>query len=75
MGGRAVVAALLLAGWSGLVAAQEPTPAVVKETPVLRVEQSNLDLGTIRAGQEAVGTFVFHNDGTTVVKIIRAKPS
>ncbi len=75
MGARAVVAALLIAGWSGVAATQEPTPEAKVEKPVLRVEQVNLDLGTVRAGQEAVGTFVFHNDGTEPVKIVKAKPS
>ena len=77
MRARTVVGALLVAGWSGLAAAQEPTPEAKVEKPVavLRAEQVSLDLGTVRAGQDAVGTFVFHNDGAQVVKIIRAKPS
>jgi hypothetical protein len=101
MGARTVMAALLLAGWSGLVAAQEPKPAPVTEKPTpaaaakpvpatateqaapaaatekstFRVEQVSIDLGTVRAGAEAVGTFLFHNDGKEPVKIIKAKPS
>ena len=40
----------------------------------LRVEERNLNLGTIHAGEDAVATFVFHNDGDVPVKILRAKP-
>lgn len=40
-----------------------------------RVEESELDLGTIVAGTVATATFVFHNDGPDDVHIIRAKPS
>jgi hypothetical protein len=70
-----VAAALLIAGWSGFVAAQAPAPEATEAKPALRVEQINLDLGTVRSGQEAVGTFVFHNDGTEPIKILKAKPS
>jgi hypothetical protein len=53
--------------------------AVAEETPVdkasFRVETTNLELGKIKAGEVAVATFVFHNDGKEPVKIIRAKPS
>jgi len=40
-----------------------------------RVEEAELDLGTIVAGTIATATFVFHNDGPDDVHIIRAKPS
>jgi hypothetical protein len=59
------IVALMLAG-SGLAAGAGAG---------LRVEQSTLDLGTVQAGTDAVGVFVFHNDGDGPVKIIRAKPS
>jgi hypothetical protein len=39
------------------------------------VEEARLDIGDVSAGNEVVGTFIFHNDGETDVKIIRAKPS
>ena len=39
------------------------------------VEEANLDLGTISAGTDAIGTYVFHNDTNKEVKIIKAKPS
>ena len=43
--------------------------------PALTVEEARLDLGTIKAGSDAVGVFTFHNTGDEDVKIIRAKPS
>ena len=39
------------------------------------VEEAALDLGSIPAGTDAVGTYVFHNDTAKEVKIIKAKPS
>ncbi len=41
----------------------------------LRIDTPQLDLGEVRAGTAAVGTFVFHNDGDRDVTILRAKPS
>lgn len=40
-----------------------------------RVEKADLDLGTVVAGEDAVATYIFHNDTDEDVKIIRAKPS
>ena len=39
------------------------------------VEEADLDLGSVPAGSDAVGTYVFHNDTAKEVKIIKAKPS
>ena len=44
-------------------------------TKVFRVENPTLDLGTVRAGEEVVATFVFHNETDTDVRIIHAKPT
>lgn len=78
MGSRSLATTLLLAGFCGVAAAQAPAPASAPEAaavqPSFRVEQSSLDLGTVRAGADAVGTFVFRNDGQAPVKILRAKP-
>ena len=66
----ALAAALLFAGF---VVTQV---AAVEETePSFRIEEAELDLGTIVAGNIATATFVFHNDGPDDVHIIRAKPS
>jgi hypothetical protein len=40
-----------------------------------RVEEAELDLGTVVAGKIVTATFIFHNDGAEDVHIIRAKPS
>ena len=40
-----------------------------------RVENADLDLGTVVAGTVATAKFVFVNDGPDDVHIIRAKPS
>jgi len=66
----ALAAALLYAGFVVTqVAAAEDTE------PSFRIEEAELDLGTIVAGNIATATFVFHNDGPDDVHIIRAKPS
>jgi hypothetical protein len=66
----ALVAAFVFGGFAGthFAAAQEPHPS-------FRVEEAELDLGTVIAGNIATATFVFHNDGPDDVHIIRAKPS
>jgi len=40
-----------------------------------RVENPSLDLGKVTAGETVEATFVFHNDGSEDVHIIRARPS
>ena len=66
----ALAAALVFAGFvvTHIAAAQDPQPS-------FRVEEAELDLGTIVSGTIATATFVFHNDGPDDVHIIRAKPS
>lgn len=39
------------------------------------VEKDAVELDKVIAGQDAVATFVFHNDTDKEVKIIKAKPS
>jgi len=48
-----------------------------QETAALsfHVEEPNVELGKVIAGETLVATFVFHNDGPEDVHIIRAKPS
>ena len=43
--------------------------------PTFSVENPRINIGEIKAGTDAVATYVFHNEGPTDVKIIRAKPS
>ena len=68
--GCAALVALLAAG------APAPASAVEDETTkgVFRVEATTLELDTVAAGSDAVGTFIFHNDSDRDVKILRAKP-
>lgn len=66
----ALAAALL---YPGFVVTQ--VAAVEDTEPSFRIEEAELDLGTIVAGTIATATFVFHNDGPDDVHIIRAKPS
>lgn len=41
----------------------------------VRVDNPKLDLGEIRAGDVAVGTFIINNDGQRDFRIVQAKPS
>ena len=41
----------------------------------LWVENDTIDVGSVIAGRTASATFVFHNDGPTEVKILRAAPT
>jgi len=43
--------------------------------PTFTVENPRIDVGEVNAGDEAVATFVFHNEGDVDVKILKAKPS
>jgi hypothetical protein len=40
-----------------------------------RVENADLDLGRVKAGEIASATFVFRNDGPSDVRILKAAPS
>jgi hypothetical protein len=71
--GRLCVGLAVAAGSMGATAGDEQTAR--SEKSVIRVESIRLDLGTIKAGDEGVGTFVLHNDGAQAVKVLRAKPS
>ena len=66
-----VLLCAVLCGAFGVAAADD----VEAEPRGFWVEETTLDVGDIRAGEQVVGTFVFHNDGEKDVNIIRAKPS
>ncbi len=69
---RAVLILMVLtAAMAGAVGRVEATSAA----PTFTVENPRIDLGDIKAGSEAVATFVFHNNGPEDVTIIKAKPS
>ena len=67
---RQCAAGLAVFLWIGAVVA-----AADETAPTFRVEQAEIDVGTVVAGTTATATFIFHNDGPTDVHIIRAKPS
>ena len=69
---REFVTIMLVAMATVCVANDATPPAAV---PVLTVEQPRIDLGEIKAGTDAVATFIFHNTGPTDIRITRAKPS
>jgi len=54
---------------------QDGSGGVPQVGPLLTVEEPTIDLGEIKAGSDAVATFVFHNKGDVDVRILRAKPS
>jgi len=58
-----------------LTAAAMTTSAGETERAKFWVENDSIDLGRVAAGREATATFVFHNDGETEVRIIKAAPS
>ncbi len=70
---RAIETAILLLPCLLLVMAT--VGSAQQDEATFRVEPTEVDLGTIKAGTDAVATFTFHNDGDKEVKIIRAKPS
>ncbi len=73
----AVVAVLCVA--PGVVLAQAQPAGHGEHGSAVRqmisVESTEIDLGKVTAGQEVVGTFVFHNSGDRPVHILRAKPT
>ena len=66
----ALAAALVCAQMAAAV-----TASAEDEKASFWVEKTHLDLGTVVAGETAIATFVFHNDGSDDVHIIRATPS
>ncbi len=59
-----------------LVALSSVVFAETEQTKVgFWVEEANIELDSVAAGTDAVGTFIFHNDTDKEVKIIKAKPS
>lgn len=60
---------------TALTAAVLTTSAGETANPTFWVENDSIDLGRVAAGRDATATFVFHNDGETEVRIIKAAPS
>jgi hypothetical protein len=72
---RRALLVLMIAGLSTLPAAYSAWKTVGEVDGELAVENPRLDLGDVKAGTDAVATFVFRNTGNAAVRIIRAKPS
>ena len=70
----AILATVLLLATSGVVLAGDGAEKASKGK-TFRVENSTVDLGVVRAGQDGVAVYIFKNDTDKDVKIIRAKPT
>lgn len=68
-----VVVLVLVAALSSVVGAE--TETTEKGVKGFWVEEAHIDLGSVVAGTDAIGTYIFHNDTAKEVKIIKAKPS
>jgi copper(I)-binding protein len=80
MKARVVLTIMAVALWAAALArAQEPAKpapeAAAPAVPVLTVAQEKIDLGTVKAGTDAVATFTLQNKGAVEVKVLSAKPS
>ena len=69
---RTMGAVMLIAA---LTAAVMTASAGEMQRATFWVENDSIDLGRVAAGRDATATFVFHNDGETEVRIIKAAPS
>jgi hypothetical protein len=71
---RAVaVSALLALGAASAAFSGEPAWGSVKSR--LTVDSTSIDIGTVRAGQDAVATFTFRNPTSREIRILAAHPS
>ncbi len=60
---------------SSLLKGQEHVvTAPVAGRPLLEIESQSIDLGKVRQGVAAIGTFVLHNRGDAELRINRVKP-
>lgn len=58
-----------------IAAAQDTQASPQAEKPSFWVESTSVDIGKVKAGDDAVATFIFHNESDQPVKILKAKPS
>ena len=81
----AVLAALLLVLGGSALAAEKLKPDESKEeakaaeentgaAPIMKLEKTQIDLGKITQGDEAVATFTIKNEGKGDLRILKAKP-
>jgi hypothetical protein len=70
-----MIGALVL--WAVLAApsAFADEEAAAEDGGTFRVEKAEIDIGKLKAGEEGVFVFTFHNESERDVKILRAKPT
>ena len=73
-GTRAVIAAEPVAAAQAPVPAPAPAPAPDGPAPHIKFDATDVNLGDVVHGQDAVATFVYHNTGTAPLHILSAKP-
>ena len=72
---KLVVVALCATYAAYAVNAQAPAPAApAGPAPHIKFEATEVDLGDVVRGQDAVATFVYKNTGNAPLRIISAKP-
>ena len=72
---RTFVAGALLALVFGPVGAAARQPAAADPSgPRLRVDEMQVDLGTLIKGDRSVAEFALHNDGDEILRILKVKP-
>ncbi len=72
---RGVAAALSVALSLRAAVAQVPALAAkVAPAPHIRFDATEVNLGDVIHGQDAVGTFTYHNAGSSPLHILAAKP-
>jgi hypothetical protein len=54
--------------------APAPTPAPDGPAPHIKFDATDINLGDVVHGQDAVATFTYHNTGTAPLHILSAKP-
>jgi hypothetical protein len=75
-GAGAVFAAEPAAAVQPPVPAPVPAPAPAPDGPAphIKFDATDINLGDVVHGQDAVATFVYHNTGTAPLHILSAKP-
>jgi len=68
-----VVSALLALAAAGVSGAGDPAWGSLKSKLV--AEPSSVDVGKVRAGEDAVATFTLHNPTAREIRILAAHPS
>jgi hypothetical protein len=51
-----------------------PAPAPTGPAPHIKFDATNVDLGEVVRGEDAVATFTYHNTGDVPLHILTAKP-